>query len=150
DARQAEKQAGLDRDDALIAKAEAKEQALLADKNAQAAREQEKEAKKQGAEAIRQTKIAQENEKKLEYTLALDQILLAQASIDKGDVRLAQDRLEQVPAELRGWEWHYLQRLCHGGIFTLYGHTGPVWCAVFSPDETRLATASNDKTAKVW
>lgn len=33
---------------------------------------------------------------------------------------------------------------------TLRGHSGEVWSVAFSPDGTRLATASQDKTAKVW
>ena len=35
-------------------------------------------------------------------------------------------------------------------LATLVGHTAGVSTAVFSPDGTRLATASDDKTAKVW
>src|SRR5205085_1069883 len=34
-------------------------------------------------------------------------------------------------------------------IFTLKGHTSPVWCVSFSPDGKRLATGSNT-TVKVW
>jgi hypothetical protein len=33
---------------------------------------------------------------------------------------------------------------------TLSGHTGEVWGITFSPDGARLATASADRTAKVW
>jgi len=33
---------------------------------------------------------------------------------------------------------------------TLTGHTAPIWDAAFSPDGTRLVTASTDTTAKVW
>jgi WD40 repeat protein/transcriptional regulator with XRE-family HTH domain len=33
---------------------------------------------------------------------------------------------------------------------TLRGHTAEVWSVAFSPDAMRLATASQDKTAKVW
>jgi WD40 repeat protein len=34
--------------------------------------------------------------------------------------------------------------------FTLSGHSDAVWKCVFSPDSSRLVTASNDGTAKVW
>ena len=37
-----------------------------------------------------------------------------------------------------------------GGLLTLTGHTSWVLGVAFSPDGTRLATASADKTAKVW
>ena len=33
---------------------------------------------------------------------------------------------------------------------TLRGHTADIWSAVFSPDGTRIATASDDGTARVW
>ena len=32
----------------------------------------------------------------------------------------------------------------------LVGHTGPVRSAVFSPDDSRILTASDDKTARLW
>ncbi|MBN9248244.1 MAG: hypothetical protein J0I81_12515, partial [Hyphomicrobium sp.] len=34
--------------------------------------------------------------------------------------------------------------------FVLAGHTSDLWVAVFSPDGTRVLTASSDKTAKLW
>ena len=55
-----------------------------------------------------------------------------------------------MPPEQRGWEWRYLKRQTRGGVFTLYGHTGPVNSVAFSPDGTRILTGSSDFTAKLW
>ncbi len=52
--------------------------------------------------------------------------------------------------DLRGWEWNYLNRLCHGEILELKGHTAPVSSVCWSPDGSRIATAGYDNTARVW
>jgi WD40 repeat protein len=58
--------------------------------------------------------------------------------------------LDSTRADLRGWEWRYVNRLCHSDLLTLKGHTGFVFSASFSPDGSLVVTASLDKTAKVW
>ena len=58
--------------------------------------------------------------------------------------------LDSTRADLRGWEWRYVHRLCHSDLLTLKGHTGAVSSASFSPDGSRIVTGSWDKTAKVW
>jgi hypothetical protein len=58
--------------------------------------------------------------------------------------------LEGTRADLRGWEWRYVHRLCHSNLLTLKGHTALVISASFSPDGSRIVTGSQDKTAKVW
>jgi WD40 repeat protein/tetratricopeptide (TPR) repeat protein len=58
--------------------------------------------------------------------------------------------LDSIRPELRGWEWHFVYRLCHSDLLTLKGHTDYVTSASFSPDGTRIVTASGDKTARVW
>jgi eukaryotic-like serine/threonine-protein kinase len=58
----------------------------------------------------------------------------------------------------RGFDWHYLWRLCHPGqavgslprVASLSGHTGDVYYVTFSRDGSRLASAGRDRTARVW
>ena len=66
------------------------------------------------------------------------------------NVSAALELLDATRADLRGWEWRYVNRLCHSYLFTLVGHTHQVTAASFSPDGSRIVTASQDNTAKVW
>jgi serine/threonine protein kinase len=58
--------------------------------------------------------------------------------------------LDSARPDLRGWEWHYLHRLCHSDLLTLKGHTGGVYSASWSPDGLQIVTAGHDGTARVW
>ncbi len=54
---------------------------------------------------------------------------------------------EQLPEnqrgiDRRGWEWYYWQRKVSSGHTTFQGHTGVVWGVAFSPDGSRIASAS--------
>ena len=72
------------------------------------------------------------------------------AAYDNRDVKLAAERLDNVPPDQRGWEWRYLKQQSRGGLFTLYGHRDGLSSASFSPDGSRIVTGSWDQTAKVW
>jgi WD40 repeat protein len=67
----------------------------------------------------------------------------------EGNVVAAVALLDSTRADLRGWEWRFGHRLCHSDLLTLKGHTGPVWSASFSPDGSRVVTASADRPARV-
>jgi WD40 repeat protein len=52
--------------------------------------------------------------------------------------------------DLRGFEWHFLQRVCHGDLLMIKGHTGPVLSVAFSPHGQFLASGSSDRTVRIW
>ena len=69
----------------------------------------------------------------------------------KGDVALAEKKLDECPMELRGWEWNYLVRLCDGGHEPLTGHQAGLWSVAFNPKNSKeIATASIDGTVRLW
>ncbi len=78
-------------------------------------------------------------------------INLMQPAWDAGQVGRLRELLAETEAYPdRGFEWSYWQRLCHLERHTLIGHRAGVRSVAWSPDGTRLATASWDMTARVW
>ena len=95
------------------------------------------------AEAERQ----RENFERSEYGRTVE---VAHQEWRENNVPAAVALLDSTRVDLRGWEWRYVHRLCHTDLLTLKGHTRPVSSASFSPDGSRVVTASTDNTAKVW
>jgi WD40 repeat protein len=112
------------------------------------------EAKDALARESERVKERDEANDELTHRLGVSAMVLANAAYDNHDFKLAGEQLREVPVEQRGWEWRYLKRQLHGGIFTLYGHTDPVKSAAFSPDGTRIVTGGGGFEepfqAKVW
>ncbi len=149
EAQLAQQRAEVARGDADQRKKEAEANATLADQH-------RIEAEKQGQIA----KVERDNARDAELTgrrrLYASQINLAHQAWERGHVTRLLDLLEsQRPKldqeDLRTFEWYYLWRLCHSAHrLTLTGHTGPLASVSFSPDGTKLASAGNDSTVKVW
>lgn len=139
------------------AAADALTQKGIADENAADARKQKEAADGNAAEALKQQKAAEAAQaKEAEARRALEvaeygrTVQLAHQEWRDNNVVGALALLDGVRPELRGWEWHYVHRLCHGSLLTLKGHVGKVSAVAFRPDGKQLVTAGADGTVRVW
>jgi WD40 repeat protein len=127
----------------------------------------EAQAKEAAAAEAQQRQRAEVNEQKantqrdevkavndqLQRTLYAAHMNLAHNAWEVGGIERVQDLLNQhLPksgeTDLRGFEWHYLHRLCHSELLTLQ-HADFVNKVTYSPDGKRLATVG-DESVKVW
>lgn len=131
--------------------------------NEQAAKAQEKIAEENAAKAQQQEQIALANERTAQANELLArrryyaaQMNLAMQAWRVGDRPRVLELLEgQRPQagdpDLRGFEWHYLWRLCYGEApVRIAGHRTAVLSLAYSSDGKTLASAGFDGTTRLW
>ncbi len=85
---------------------------------------------------------------KVEAYLYVYRIALAQREWLANHVARAEEILDECPTRVRGWEWHYLKRLCHTELVCFRGQPEGSWAMAFSPDGKLVASAGRE--VMVW
>jgi WD40 repeat protein len=134
--------------EAETAREEATDQALAARAAEETSREEAAKARKARREALDQRRNALQQKveafvqrEEAQRSLYFNRVALANRYFLANNVERAEELLDLCPPAMRNWEWRYLKRLCRAELLTFRGHRGPVACAAFSPDGTRIASA---------
>jgi WD40 repeat protein len=127
---------------------------LIAQDQEQVAEQQRGEAQTQRDAANTHRARAEERERVARKYLYAAHLNLAQQAWNDGQVARTLALLEgQRPGrheeDLRGFEWHYLERLCRSALWT-FRFPDVARFVALSPDGKTLATACDDKTCKLW
>jgi WD40 repeat protein/tRNA A-37 threonylcarbamoyl transferase component Bud32 len=113
------------------------------------AEQHEQEARERGDEVQRQRNAIQ-------YNLYVANMNLAQQEWGNGNLAHMRELVDAcIPQEagekdLRGWEWHYLNRLRHGELRVLQGQGGDINGVAYGPDGDRLASVGDDHLVRLW
>ncbi|MBZ0172753.1 MAG: serine/threonine protein kinase, partial [Phycisphaerales bacterium] len=100
--------------------------------------------------AERERDAAEDARRTIEYNSYVVNVEMARASLEMRLFDRVPERLAAAPRQHRGWEWFWLDASRDVSLAELTGHTGWIQSAAFSPDGTRIVTASLDSTARVW
>lgn len=101
-------------------------------------------------------RVAEQRRRDLQAIFYDSQLSLAGRAWDEAQIDRVRTLLESAATqssdgrELRGWEWFYLNRLCHADLCTFQAHAGQATCLAFSSDGARLATGGTDGAIRIW
>jgi WD40 repeat protein/tRNA A-37 threonylcarbamoyl transferase component Bud32 len=77
-------------------------------------------------------------------------IAAAASALQLTNISSARSYLDAAPEQYRNWEWHHFVSQLDPPHAVLRGHDAAVVSVAFSPNSTRLASASDDRTVRVW
>ena len=105
--------------------------------------------------ALRAQEAETKARKSQEWQLYISRVNQAYAEWEKNSILEAEELLELCPEELRGWEWYYCKRLCHGDLLTIDALSGGAWSefqheVAFSPDDQSIAVACTDGAVRLF
>jgi len=115
----------------------------------------QREAELRGNENAQLAERADDKTKEARRHLYTTQMNLAPVAWEKAQIgRVRQLLGDHSPKpgleDLRGFEWYYWNRLCDSYQFELAGHDGTVNYVAISADGKLLASASSDKSVRIW
>ena len=100
---------------------------------------------------------ASDEKRRSDHRLYVAEMGLAQQAWHESQMDQVREHLQSaVPArpgdaDLRGFEWFFLRRLCDSSARTLRGHSGAIYGLAFSPDGRRVVSAGfTDGSLKTW